>query len=82
MDIRQRIRQFMLAELRDNGFSEAVGDSDSLIDAEIMDSLGVLTLISFLGEEFGIVPEEEELDPDHFRSIDVISDYVAKKLAL
>lgn len=80
MDIRKSIREFLIEELKDNGFHEGVRDDESLIDADIMDSLSILTTISFLDEKFGIIPSEDELDPENFRSVIAICNFVQKKL--
>lgn len=46
-----------------------------------MDSLAILTTISFLDEKFGIIPTEDELFPENFDSISAIRDFVEKKRA-
>lgn len=62
------------------------GDEDgfayetSLMEAGIMDSTGVLELVAFLENEFGINVEDEELIPENLDSLDALSRYVARKL--
>jgi len=77
--IKKTIREFLIEELRDNGFHEAVRDDESLIDAGIMDSLSILKTISFLDEKFGIFLTEDELAPKNFESIIAIHNIVKKK---
>ena len=79
MEIKKVIREFFIQELSDNGFHEGVQDNQSLIDAGIIDSLGVLKLLAFLDETFGIIPLEEELNPETFSSINSICDFVERK---
>lgn len=71
----------MKAQLADHGFHDGITDDQSLIDAGIMDSLAILTTISFIDEEFGIMPNEDELFPENFDSISAICDFVEKKRA-
>jgi acyl carrier protein len=65
-------------------FSEdekAVADHDSLIKKGIVDSTGILEVISFLEETFSISVAEAEMVPANFDSIDTITAYLAHKLA-
>jgi acyl carrier protein len=53
---------------------------DTLIFEEgIFDSLGFLSLISFLDEEFGVEVENDELNEENFESINAIVAFIAKK---
>lgn len=79
MDIKKLIREFLIEELRENGFYEGVRDDQSLIDAGIIDSLGVLKLLAFLDETFGVIPSEEELNPENLSSINNLCDFVERK---
>lgn len=55
-------------------------NEDTLIFEEgIFDSLGFLSLISFLDEKFGIEVGNDELSEENFESIRAIVAYIAKK---
>lgn len=55
---------------------------DSLIFKEgFIDSMGFITLITFLEEEFGITTGDADLLEENFESINAISDFVMKKLS-
>jgi acyl carrier protein len=53
---------------------------DSLLDMGVIDSTGVLELVAYLEEHFGIKVEDEEMIPDNLESINNIALYVEKKL--
>lgn len=55
-------------------------DDESLIEGGVVDSTGVLELIEFLEEAFGISVEETETVPQNLGSISGIESYVARKL--
>jgi acyl carrier protein len=57
----------------------ALEDSTSLLDQGIIDSTGVLEVIGFLEETFGITVEDSELLPENLDSIDGIARYIARK---
>jgi len=80
MDVKDKIRKFMIKEFKHLGLYENVGDDESLIDSNILDSLSILTLISFMDDEFGIIPSHTELDPKIFDTINHIEEYIIKKL--
>ncbi len=55
---------------------------DSLLDKGIIDSTGVLEIVTFLENTFGIQVEDEEIIPSNFDSINNINSYLKKKLSL
>ena len=60
---------------------EALADEDSLLDRGIIDSTGVLELITVLEGEFGIEVADDEMVPDNLDSIARIEAFVARKQA-
>ena len=66
--------------LRGAGIEEIHPD-DSFMGKGIMDSTGVLELVSFLEETFGVRVEDEELIPDNLDSLSKVQAYIKKKLA-
>jgi acyl carrier protein len=76
--VNSRIREFVLATFplaRKHG----VKDSDPLLDNGIVDSLGVLELVEFLQQEFGLRVSDEELLPENFQSIQQVASFVSAK---
>ena len=62
------------------GSSDRVfNDEDSFLEKEIIDSTGVLELVSFVEERFGIQVSDEELIPDNFDSVNKLGEYVRRK---
>ena len=56
-----------------------VGAADSLLDGGIIDSMGVLEVVQFLEDEYGIEVTDDEMVADHFDSIDNIARFVDSK---
>ena len=56
-----------------------IKDDDHLLEAEIVDSLGVLELVTFLEREFRITVLDDELTPENFKSIDSLVSFVWRK---
>lgn len=57
-------------------------DDASLSDSGAMDSVGVLEVIHFVEERFGISVGDQEIIPENFDSIQRISAYVGQKLLI
>jgi len=79
MDINTTIRSFITAELVSDQFHVQLNDVDSLIDSGIIDSFGIMALLSFIEEKFAIQISGDELLPENFESIMTISTLVAQK---
>ena len=60
---------------------QTLGGSASLIDAGIIDSTGVLELVGFLEETYGIRIAEHELLPENLDTIDNILRFIGGKRA-
>ena len=57
-----------------------LSEADDLVEADVMDSLGIMKLILFLEENFGIKISDEDLTLENFRSIDTIYSLIEAKL--
>jgi len=76
--IKTKIRSFVVENFLfgdDNGLK---GDT-SFLDEGIIDSTGVLELVTYLEEEFEIEVEDEELIPENLDSINNIAAYLEGK---
>jgi acyl carrier protein len=56
-----------------------VKDDESLLGSGIIDSTGILELISYLEQQFGISFDDSELTGENFDSIDRITAFVETK---
>ena len=56
--------------------SEDLTRESSLLDSGIVDSLGILDLVGFLEERFGIEAQDDDLVPDNFESIDSLVRFI------
>lgn len=76
--VKTKIRSFIIENFL---FGEANGlkDDASFLDEGIIDSTGVLELVTFLEEEFDIAIEDEELIPENLDSINNVAVYLGKK---
>lgn len=57
----------------------ALRDDSSLIDQGIIDSTGVLEVVGFIEQTFGITVDDSELLPENLDTIQGIATYVIRK---
>jgi len=78
LPLEKQIREFLLS----NFYVDTKLNSDtSLLETGVIDSTGVLEVIGFIEETFGIAVDDEEMLPENLDSIEGISKYVIRKCA-
>jgi acyl carrier protein len=78
VDINRDIRSFVVDHFLSGDASRLRSDGSLLGD--VIDSMGVISLVSYLQEHFGITVEDDEVIPSNLDTIDNLVGYVAKKL--
>ena len=78
-DIERDIRSFIVQNFL-NGNADKLSKDGSLL-GDVIDSMGVLNLVSFLQERFGITVEDDEVVPSNLDTIDNLVAYVARKVS-
>ncbi len=58
-----------------------VSDTDSLLEAGVIDSLRMLDIITHLEKMYGIQVDDMDMTPENFDSIEAIAAYVTRKQA-
>ena len=81
IQIEPPIREFIATNLlySKEGFPHA--DDTSLLREGIIDSLGVVELVSFLQTRFGVKVEQQEVRPENFDSVAKLAAFVRRKQA-
>jgi len=81
IDIEQKVRQFITDNFLFREDRASLTDSESLLEAGVIDSTGVLELVAFLETEFGLALGDAEMVPENLDSISRIVSYVQGKTA-
>ena len=78
MNTASTIRQFIIQNFvfEDSG---ALAEDTSFLESGIMDSTGVLELVTFIEETFGIAVQDEDLVPENLDSIAHVTRYIEHK---
>ena len=77
--IKNKVREFVEASFLFREGREGLADGQSLLAEGLIDSTGILELVSFIEAEFGIIVEDQEIVPENLDSVNQIAAYVAGK---
>ena len=80
MDTKEALTQFIGEELL-SGRHHVRGD-DNLLSDGMVDSLGMVRLVTFIKENLDLEIPPEDLIIENFRTINIIADYLRKRQAI
>ena len=80
-DVAHEIRDFIADNFLFREDRADISDSESLLDAGLVDSTGILELVAFLEQHFNIQMADAEIVPENLDSIAAITTYVKRKMA-
>jgi len=78
VEIGSEIRDFVTTNFL-YGKGGGLSDDESLLDNGVIDSTGVLELVSYLQERFDVHIEDDEIVPANLDSIHNLVEYVGRK---
>lgn len=78
--VAQQIREFIVENFL-YGQERPFKNDDSFLSEGMVDSTGVLQLVAFLEETFGITVEDEDLTPDNLDSVNSVTAYLSRKMS-
>ena len=76
-DAISRIREFVLQKFP-LARKRKVTNHDNLLESGIIDSLGVLELVTFLQQEFTVAVADDDLTPENFQNIERMAQFVER----
>lgn len=77
----ERLKQFIVQTFP-VARSFQLRDEDLLLDKGVLDSLGILDLVTFVEKEWHVSLSDEDLIPDHFQSIACLANFLQTKYHL
>lgn len=80
MSVEQKLRSYILDNFLFTDDQAALNSADSFLAKGIIDSTGIMEVIYFLQEEFGIEVADEEMVPANLDSVNNIVAFVERKL--
>jgi len=80
--MKKTIKHYILENLLFTEDESVLHDSDSFLDGGIIDSTGVLEIILFIEETFGIKVSDDEMLPANLDSVNNLAAFINRKQAV
>ena len=81
MSFEAQIQLFIARNLLFSGDGFGYSDDASFLREGIVDSIGILELVTFIENSFNIRVDDTELTPDNFDSINKVAAYIHNKIS-
>lgn len=79
-DVKDQLMLFFQNNILYNEPLTEVDFDESLIDSAIIDSIGIIMLVSFIEKTFDFKVNDHEIIPENFESINKINTYINDKI--
>ncbi|HYC51308.1 MAG TPA: acyl carrier protein [Gemmatimonadaceae bacterium] len=81
----QQIREKVRAYLQENFLytmpDVVLDDDDKLLERGIVDSMGIVELLTFIEDEFGVQPADEEISEANLGTVRAVVSFITSKQA-
>ncbi len=78
--IKESVKKYILDNFLFESDENAVAYDDSFLEKGIIDSTGVMELVSYIEEEFKVSVDDDELVPENLDSINNLAVFIKKKM--
>lgn len=75
--MKKTLRDFIFQELVFIPEPEQFSDSDDLLEAGL-DSMGIMRLIMFIEDKFGVTLPDTEIEPDNVQTINALEQWILR----
>lgn len=79
MSIHRRLRHHFETEILKEGVPPGFDDDLDLIESGLIDSMAMMSLVSYLEREHGVEFGINDIVPAHFRSINALTAFVVER---
>lgn len=79
MSAEKKIRSYILENFLFTNDDKALANNDSFLEKGIIDSTGIMEVIYFIEEHFGIKVDDQEMVPENLDSVSNLVAFVGRK---
>lgn len=79
MSIEDKIRAYILENFLFTDDQSELSNSDSFLEKGIVDSTGILEIVTFIEDEFKIKVDDDEMVPENLDSVNCIVNFLDSK---
>ena len=80
MNILEHLEKILITEIAVNREKKSLAPDEDLLEMGIIDSLGIMKLILFMEETFGIAVADEDIVPENFQTLNMMVKFVEQKM--
>jgi acyl carrier protein len=80
MNIFDTLKIYLLSEIAVDAGIKTLEPDDDLLEQGIIDSMGIMKLVTFMEETFGIGIDDEDIVPENFQTLTSMTEYIEQKL--
>ena len=80
MRILENLEKIMLTDIAADLGRKSLDPEEDLLEKGIIDSLGIMKLITFIEQTFGIKVNDEEIVPENFQNLNSIAGFIDRKM--
>lgn len=73
--MKEKLKAFIFSEVIYHDDPTSFGDDDDLLEAGL-DSMGIMRLIMFAEQEFGVTLPDTEIEPDNVKSLNALEKWI------
>jgi acyl carrier protein len=80
MRILENLEKYLLTEIAVDLSNKSLDPNEDLLEQGIIDSLGIMKLVLFLEESYGIQVDDQDITPENFQCLSSMVKYVEQQL--
>jgi len=80
MTILESLEKVLLTEIAVDLGKKSLGADEDLLEQGIIDSLGIMKLVLFMEDTYGIVVADEEVVPENFQTVNMMVKFIKQKI--
>lgn len=79
MNVQDQLREYIVTQFLYDQNNKALDQDVDLLNEGIVDSMGILQIVNFMEEKFGVRVADDEITPEIFRSLRTLTEFVEEK---
>ncbi len=80
-DIQKQVREFIVESFMMGQDESELSNGESFLESGLIDSTGILEIVTYLEESFEVEVADEEMIPQNLDSVDNLVAYIGQKKA-
>lgn len=75
----KKIEKFLIFDVAADLGKQSLDPDEDLLEQRVIDSLGIMKLVSFLEDSWNIQITDEDIVPENFQTLTTIADFIDRK---